>query len=100
MALPDTPYYNYAVRFKAKTRRIFTWQNLCLKCRKSKAKDARKNKRDFQVLSLVDFPCDNCKSAPEPIPRERRQTKYKAIRRIISYTMYGEVDEQGNVINP
>lgn len=100
MALPDALYYHYSIRTKAPGDPHSTWLTYCLTCRNARQQQAAAAKHEFEVLSICDFPCDRCGYDPVPMPRTPRQTKFKAIRRIISYTMYGEIDERGNVINP
>ena len=100
MAMLDTLYRHYSVRTKAPGDLHFTWLTYCLPCRNARQKQAAANTHEFEVLAVCDLPCDRCGHDPFSMPRTPRRTKYKPIHRIISYTMYGEVDEKGNVINP
>jgi len=99
MALPDLPYYNYLTRTRHRSMRKWTWQVLCLGCR-SKAKEKALINRHFEIISVSLERCEVCNALPEPMPREPRKTKFKAVRQVISDMMYGKVDEKGQVIQP
>lgn len=100
MALPDTTYYNYSVRHRARSRRLFKWQELCLSCRKIEEKAARKKKRVWETLSLSSFPCDRCGNPPEPMPRVAQTRKYTGILRTMTYMQMAEIGDDGLPINP
>ncbi len=100
MALPDALYYHYSIRTKAPGDPYSYWLTYCLFCRNRRQKRATADEHEFEVLALCDFPCDGCGFDPLPMPRIARKVKYKAVHVISTAIMYGEVDEQGNVINP